>query len=69
MEQATNNMLTVKEVADYFRVDLNTIYRAVWSKRLGAVRIGGTWRIPRPDFEAFCAVVAKQGQQGPSPRG
>lgn len=52
---------TVAEVAALLRVDESTVYRAVASGQMGALRIGkgrGTIRIPAEAFRAFCASSA-----------
>jgi len=40
------SFLSVREVADKFRVSDESIYRLVRDSRLKAIRIGGQWRIP-----------------------
>ena len=39
-------LLTPVEVADLVRVSLKTVYRAIWSGDLEAVKVRGQWRIP-----------------------
>lgn len=48
-----NDLMTITEVAEYFRISEQTVYR--WLKRrvLTAIRIGNVTRIRREDFEAF----------------
>lgn len=36
---------TVREVAEMLRVDIDAVYRWIWSGKLKAVRIGRDWRI------------------------
>jgi excisionase family DNA binding protein len=53
---------TVEEVAKILRVHENTIYLWIESKELGAVKIGGRWRIPKdslPQVEDDKTVVNK----------
>lgn len=45
--------LSIKEAADYLRVDYKTIYRLVRAGQLPAARIGSVYRIRRDDLEAF----------------
>jgi excisionase family DNA binding protein len=49
----TNEFLSVTKVANLFSVNPKTIYRALWSERLPAYKIGKTWRIARKDLERF----------------
>ncbi len=48
-----NEFLSVTKVANLFSVNPKTIYRALWSERLPAYKIGKTWRIARKDLERF----------------
>ena len=45
-----NELLTVKEVADYLRVGRVTVWRWCKEGTLPAYRVGRNWRIPRDDF-------------------
>jgi len=41
-------VLTMKEVADYLRVNIATVYRLLKNGKLpGRFRIGGSWRVDR----------------------
>ena len=48
-----NEFLSVTKVANLFSVNPKTIYRALWSEKLPAYKIGKTWRIARKDLERF----------------
>jgi excisionase family DNA binding protein len=48
-----NEFLSVTKVAGLFAVNPKTIYRALWSDRLPAYKIGKTWRIAKKDLEHF----------------
>ena len=43
---STGKLLTVREVADLFRVSKMTVYRLVRDRKLRAVRVGHSYRIP-----------------------
>ena len=45
------NYLTVREVAEIFKVTQHTVYSWIKSGDLAAVQVGGTWRIPQSQFE------------------
>lgn len=47
------SLLTVTEVADYLRVSEMTVYRLISSRRIGASKIGRSWRIPVTDVRAY----------------
>ncbi len=47
MEFAANSnadIVTVKEVSEYFRVHTSTVYRLLSKKQLPAFRVGSDWR-------------------------
>jgi excisionase family DNA binding protein len=41
-----NKFFTIKEVAEMFRVEKETVYRLVYEGKIEAVKFGGSWRIP-----------------------
>jgi excisionase family DNA binding protein len=45
--------LSIPEAAELLRVNPKTIYRAVWSEKLPAYKIGKAWRISEKDIEFF----------------
>jgi excisionase family DNA binding protein len=44
------NLVTVREAANYLRISARTVYRLIESGQIGAVRIGKQWRIPVGDL-------------------
>jgi excisionase family DNA binding protein len=44
------NLVTVREAANFLRISSRTVYRLIESGQLGAVRIGKQWRIPAADL-------------------
>ena len=46
-------MLTVKETADYLKMDIETIRRYIYRKSLKAYKVGKEWRIRETDLQAF----------------
>lgn len=45
-----DNLVTVREAANYLRISARTVYRLIESGQIGAVRIGKQWRIPANDL-------------------
>lgn len=43
--------LTVRELADFYRVSLKTAYQLVSSGEVPSVRVGGQLRIPRAELD------------------
>lgn len=46
-------LLTAQEVADLLRVSTMTVYRLIRQGELPAVRVGRSYRVRRPDLEAY----------------
>jgi len=46
-------LLTIKEVADYLQVRRYTIYRLLANKKLPAFKVGGQWRFQRRMIDAW----------------
>jgi excisionase family DNA binding protein len=46
-------VMTPEQVAEYLQLDTETIYRLIRRRQLAATKIGGRYRIPREDLDAF----------------
>lgn len=46
-----SNMWTIKDLADYFKVDYTTIYDRVITKKINAVKAGVQWRVTEEEVE------------------
>ena len=55
-----NEVLTIKEVAEYLKVNERTIYRLAASNDLPGFRVGNAWRFKRSDLDTW---VLKQTEQ------
>ena len=44
-------MWTIKDLADYFKVDYTTVYDRVIAKKINAVKAGIQWRITEEEVE------------------
>lgn len=47
MSENNENLLTVKEIASYMKINERTIYKLAKEKQIPALKIGGTWRFNR----------------------
>lgn len=61
MSTATDSVMTVKEVADYLRVNQRTVYRLAVEKKLPGFKVGTTWRFKRSDIERWIDAQAAAG--------
>ena len=48
-------ILTIKEVAEYLKVTERTIYRLSQAKKIPSFKVGGMWRYLRKDIDAWIA--------------
>lgn len=48
-----DQILTVKEVADYLKVNERTVYRMATAKKIPAFKVGGSWRIKQTELEKW----------------
>lgn len=46
-------ILTIKEVADYLKVTERTLYRLAQEGKIPAFKVGGSWRFRREDLERW----------------
>lgn len=49
----TDEILTLKEVAEYLKLAEKTAYRLVAEGRLPGFKVGGSWRFKQQDIEAW----------------
>ena len=49
----TNDILTVKEVAEYLKVNERTVYRLALSGKLPAFRVGSSWRFRAAELKEW----------------
>lgn len=47
------NILTIKQVAEYLKVTERTIYRLAAAKNIPAFKVGGTWRFSSSDIDSW----------------
>jgi len=48
-----DKLLTIKEVAEYLKVHINTVRRLISKKQLPALKAGWQWRVREIDLETF----------------
>ena len=53
------NLVTVREAADFLRISARTVYRLIESGQMGAVRIGKQWRIPVSELPGRDMIVGE----------
>ncbi|MED0671179.1 helix-turn-helix domain-containing protein [Aneurinibacillus aneurinilyticus] len=64
MENLLGQLYSVTEVADMFKVDVNTVYLWLKEKKISAVKLGGTtWRIREQDLKLFILEAFEEGRK------
>ncbi|MXD18069.1 helix-turn-helix domain-containing protein, partial [Escherichia coli] len=48
-------ILTIKDVADYLKVNERTIYRLAASSELPGFKVGNSWRFKQSELEQYIA--------------
>lgn len=61
MKSAAESVMTVKEVAEYLRVNQRTVYRLAVDRRLPSFKVGATWRFKRADIDRWIEMQAEAG--------
>ena len=56
-----NDILTVKEVADYLKVNERTIYRLATNGELPAFRVGASWRFRLNEIDKWITTQSQSG--------
>ncbi|MCG7876038.1 MAG: helix-turn-helix domain-containing protein [Candidatus Thiodiazotropha endolucinida] len=55
-----NQVLTVKEVAEYLKVNDRTVYRMAANGKIPAFKVGSSWRFKLQELEAWIASQHNQ---------
>lgn len=61
MKTMTDSIMTVKEVADYLRVNQRTVYRLTVDRKLPGFKVGTNWRFKRMDIDRWIDAQATTG--------
>jgi excisionase family DNA binding protein len=58
----TDEILTLKEVAEYLKLAEKTAYRLAAEGKLPGFKVGGSWRFKRQDIESW--IIQKKSEAG-----
>ncbi len=56
-------ILTIRELAQYLKVNERTIYRLVSGKKIPAFKVGGSWRFSLADIDVWIKEQSVEGNQ------
>ncbi|HMN75939.1 MAG TPA: helix-turn-helix domain-containing protein [Burkholderiaceae bacterium] len=71
MPPTPSNVMTVKEVAEYLRVNQRTVYRLAVDRKMPGFKVGATWRFKRADIDVWIAEQSRvaAAPAAPAPAG
>jgi len=62
------DILTIREVADYLKITERTLYRLVQEGKLPAFKVGNSWRFRREDLDRWISEQSRGTEQTPRGR-
>lgn len=60
----SDEILTIKEVADFLKVNERTVYRLAAAKKIPAFKVGNAWRFKKIEIDKWIAEQSSQGKAG-----
>lgn len=58
----SDEILTIKEVAKFLKVNERTVYRLAAAKKIPAFKVGNAWRFKKIEIDAWIAEQSSQGK-------
>jgi excisionase family DNA binding protein len=62
----SDEILTIREVAELLKINLKTAYRLVGEGKLPGFKVGGSWRFDRQEISRWIRQQVQQGRSGAS---
>lgn len=56
-------ILNIKEVADYLKIPVSTIYKLIQEGRIPAVKLGKHWRFMKKDIDCLFIQTCRPGEK------
>ena len=66
MNEPSDEILTIDEVAAYLKAGRRTVYRLAANGQIPAFKLGGTWRFRRSDLDEWIAANLTNKDSGAS---
>lgn len=60
----SDEILTIKEVADFLKVNERTVYRLAAAKKIPAFKVGNAWRFKKIEIDKWIAEQSSQRKEG-----
>lgn len=58
----SDEILTIKEVADFLKVNERTVYRLAAGKKIPAFKVGNAWRFKKVEIDKWIAEQSSHGK-------
>ncbi len=58
-----NDIMTMKEVADYLKLNEKTAYRLTSDGKLPAFKVGGSWRFRKSEIDEWTKKQSNQSER------
>lgn len=59
-----NDIMTIKEVSEYLKLNEKTAYRLTLDGKLPAFKVGGSWRFRKSQINKWIAEQEAKGDKG-----
>jgi excisionase family DNA binding protein len=53
MEFVMQKLMNIDELADYLRLQKQTIYNWLYQGKIGGIKLGGVWRFDRKEIDSW----------------
>lgn len=63
INEMSGEILTIKEVAEYLKVNERTVYRLAAAKKIPAFKVGNAWRFKKTEVEQWISDQSSQGKE------
>lgn len=60
----SNDIMTIREVAEYLKINEKTAYRLAADGKLPGFKVGGTWRFRKDEVEKLTKVHTVHDENG-----
>jgi excisionase family DNA binding protein len=60
----SDEILTIKEVADFLMVNERTVYGLAAAKKIPTFKVGTAWRFKKNEIDKWIAEQSSQGKEG-----
>jgi len=62
-KKMNDEILTIKEVAEFLKVNERTVYRLAAAKKIPAFKVGNAWRFKKVEIDQWISEQSSQGTE------